>query len=280
MQQVGRRYWLLWFCTVSVLAGVILTGGCASPVGLVSNRISSTNLETPLSRSGLIEEKSGTLVEAFPGVWLNRSARTLEFQGVVPIDASTPSGSVFQPDFGTIALESIVCTPNTREHESLLVTAVRPSHIHAALLRLGLQPGRPARFDFRDGVLIPIDPTGARVLVSLHWVDADGVARSAAPNDWIIDAATGEHLPADFEGGGWVFAGSGSERTPTGYVYHADADGTLIGLAAFGSETIAYAKALTPELAYADRVWIADPEAVPPRGQSVTVRIEPMENDP
>jgi hypothetical protein len=235
----------------------------ASQVGPVSNRTSLTSTETPPLRSGL--------VEAFPGIRLGRAARTIEFQGIVPIDARTTAG---------VLLESIVCTPDTREHESLLLTTVRPSHIHAALLRLGLQPGQPARFDFRDGVLIPIDPTGPRVMVTLHWVDADGVSRSATPNDWIIDAATGEHLPADSEGGGWVFAGSGSERTPTGYVYHADTDGTLIGLAAFGSETIAYTQALSPESAYADRVWIADPEAVPPPGQSVTVHIEPVENDP
>ncbi len=263
MPQVCRRYWPLWFRTVAVLASVIFAGGCSSSAGQDSSRTSSRGTETPPLRSGL--------AEAFPGVWLSRTARTLEFQGIVPIDASTPAG---------VLLESIVCTPDTREHESLLMTAVRPSHIHAALLRLGLQPGQPARFDFRDGVLIPIDPTGPRVIVTLHWVDADGVARSAVPNDWIIDAATGEHLPADFEGGGWVFAGSGSERTPTGYVYYADADGTLIGLAAFGSETIAYAQALSPESAWADRVWIADPKAVPPPGQSVTVRIEPVEIDP
>jgi hypothetical protein len=263
MQQVRRRYWSLWFCTVAVLAGVILAGGCASPVGPAPNQTSSASTDTPPSRSGL--------VEAFPGIRLSRESRTLEFQSVVPIDARTPAG---------VLLESIVCTPDTREHESLLMTTVRPSHIHAALLRLGLQPGRPARFDFRDGKLVAIDPIGPRLRVSLRWVDADGIAHAATPNDWVIDASTGEHLPRGFDGGGWVFAGSGSERTPTGYTYHADTDGTLISLAAFGSETIAYAQALSPESAYADRVWIADPQAVPPRGQSVTVRIEPVEIDP
>ena len=267
MQQVCRRYCSLRFCKVVVLAGVVLVSACASPVGPVSNRTYSTDAETPPPRSGLVKEKSGTLVEIFPNVRLDRESRTLEFEAIVPIDARSPAG---------VPLESIVCTPDTREHESLLLTAVRPSHIHAALLRLGLQPGKPARFDFVDSRLVSIDPTGPGLVVSLHWVDADGAAHSAAPNDWIIDAATGEHLPTL----GWVFAGSGSERTPTGYTYDADIDGTLIGLAAFGSETIAYAKALSPESAYASRVCIADPERVPPRGQSVTVHIEPVENDP
>jgi hypothetical protein len=245
----------------SVVTSLIFAGACSSPVGPVSSRTSSP--ETPPLRSGL--------VEVFPGIRLNRDTRALEFEAFVPIDARSPAG---------VSLESIICTPNTREHESLLLTTVRPSHIHAALLRLGLQPGRPARFDFRDGKLVAIDPIGPRLRVSLHWVDADGIAHAATPNDWTIDPATGEHLPAELVGGGWVFAGSGSERTPTGYTYHADTDGTLISLAAFGSETIAYAKAISPESAWAGRVWIADPQAVPPRGQSVTVRIKPEEKDP
>ncbi len=216
-------------------------------------------------------EPSEHLVESFPGIWVDREARTVEFLSVVPIDAAQPEG---------VLLESVVCIPDTREHESLLMARVRPSEVHQALLQIGLHPGAPAHFDFVGGRLVAIDPIGPRLVVTLHWVDELGQPQSARPSSWVIDPESGTHLPSSDEVG-WVFAGSGFTRgVKSGVEYHADRDGTLIGLAAFGTETIAYADAFSPESAYADQVWIADEKAVPPVGTSVTVRIRPKEPRP
>jgi hypothetical protein len=144
---------------------------------------------------------------------------------------------------------------------------------------MGLHPGSPATFDFVGGRLVAIDPIGPRLIVSFHWLDEQGVPQSAEPDAWVVDSVTGEHLPPRSRGG-WLFAGSGFSREIARTTYHADRDGTLIGLAAFGTETIAYAHALSPESAYADQAWIADPVAVPPPGTSVTVRIRPEEPAP
>ena len=40
-------------------------------------------------------------------------------------------------------LEQVACAPATREHESLVVVNAKPSHIHAALLMAGFEPGTP-----------------------------------------------------------------------------------------------------------------------------------------
>jgi len=205
------------------------------------------------------------MVEVSPGLRVDRRARAVEFIGAVSVDVRAQ---------GAVQLECVVCTPDTREYESLVVTPVRPSRIHAALLRLGLRPGQPGRFDFVDGKLIAIDPTGPRLRVSFHWLDDEGTPRSTDPSAWITadPAAAGPPMrPA----AGFVFAGSGFARSAAGAGYFADSDGTLIGLAAFGSETIAYADAFSPESAYSDQVWFADTNALPPMGRSVTVRLEP-----
>jgi len=44
-------------------------------------------------------------------------------------------------------LEQVVCTPGTRGYESLIIAFAQPSHIHAALLLLGLEPGKPGRWE-------------------------------------------------------------------------------------------------------------------------------------
>src|SRR4051812_9745547 len=43
-------------------------------------------------------------------------------------------------------LEFFLCETGTNEHESVLRSKVRPSHLHAALLMLGLTPGQPVHF--------------------------------------------------------------------------------------------------------------------------------------
>jgi len=93
-------------------------------------------------------------------VVIDRANRSVRFSGIVPIDASR------QP-----MLEVLVCTPNTREHEALVMTSVRPSHIHAALIALGAEPGRTgglvwngSDFEMREprGDRIGVRPSGSR----------------------------------------------------------------------------------------------------------------------
>ncbi len=181
----------------------------------------------------------------------------------MPIDAHDPVTP-------RVYLEVIVCTPDTKEHESLVMTRARPSHVHAALLAAGLEPGAPAswRWDEATKTLLTVPPTGAPVDVRLI---VGGTEVRAT--DWIVHATSGARLLPKGGGPGWVFAGSTMATRAGREVYDADGTGTLIGLAAFGMETIAWQDVISHEADVEEPVWIADAKAVPKFGTAVTVRI-------
>ncbi len=220
----------------------------AEPLAEISPRAPA---ETPAA-----PPESGWIVLS-PGLRIDRTRSLLEFDGVVSVDCHNPT----TPD---VYLELVACSPDTREHESLVVTAVPPSLIHAGLLALGFEPGRPGGVVATDAGIRREAPSGDPLSVELV---ADG--RSSPASSWITDVRTRrEHPP-----GGWIFTGSriverGGER-----VYDADGTGTIIGLTTFGSETIAYSRPISPDSWVDDPLWIADAGAVPARGTPVIVRL-------
>jgi hypothetical protein len=191
-------------------------------------------------------------------------------------------------------LEVIACSPNTREHETLIVSDVKPSHIHAALLVVGLTPGEPAKWALKDKILVSTPPTGDRVSVRFIYTDKDGKTIEADPLDWITSTlsktnfaaaeqavAKSTALPAP----GWVFAGSkfikrpipGAPAAPPDQpaqdFYDADGSGTIIGLTTFGSEVIAWSRVISPDAATTEPEWIVDFSKTPPAETKVKVRI-------
>lgn len=206
------------------------------------------------------------LREVFPGVRVDVERRLVEFDGVVPIVADAP-------DAGVVFLEVIACIPDTKEHETLVVTPARPSHIHAALLMIGLEPGAPGGWEWEDETLVPIQPKGDEVAVEFVWTDDLGVEQAAPAWRWVKNDVTGEPLPAKK----WLFAGSRMVEWRGEEFYDADGTGVLIGLTTFGSETLAYPILYNPEAAIEEPVWIADAERVPPLDTPVTVRLTPAE---
>lgn len=199
-------------------------------------------------------------VELSPGLRIDRDRRVLEFDGVVAIDCHNPT----TPD---VYLELVACSPDTREHESLVVTTVQPSLIHAALLALGYEPGRPGAITTHEGRPTRKAPTGDALSVELVVAD-----RSAPVSAWITDVRARTHHPR----GGWVFAGSRFVRRGGARLYDADGAGTVIGLDTFGRETIAFTRVISPDSWVDEPLWIADASAVPARGTPVRVRIGPL----
>ncbi|GMV24621.1 MAG: hypothetical protein AMXMBFR58_06520 [Phycisphaerae bacterium] len=209
--------------------------------------------------------------EPFPGVWIDAKERVVEFDGVVPIDPH-------DPETPTIFLEVVVCSPNSREHESLVVTRALPSHVHAALLLLGAQPGRPGHWtrDDRTRRMIAAGPEGPVVDVMLVTRSAWGGERESDPATWIVDVRDGRTL-RDIAGGdmAWVFAGSVVAPRPDGpgEYYKADIEGTLVGLATFGTETLGWQGVFSPDSAVQAPEWIANVRLVPAYNDPVTVRL-------
>ena len=216
-------------------------------------------------------DPSLNFVEVFPMVRVDRAARVVEFDGIVPVDCHDPQTPI-------VLLELVCCSPDTREHESLVMTRALPSNIHAALLLIGLNPGKPGMIDFSGPRAELVPPTGDAVSIEFVWTAHGGQAQRATPSDWAVSLRDKRPFaPA----GGWVFAGSrfvNRRDRETGQVrefYDCDGAGTVIGLTTFGSEMIGCKEVLSPEQAITPAEWIANAATMPAYKTPVKVRITP-----
>lgn len=222
-----------------------------------------------------------------PHIRVDAEARVVQIEGVVAINA-------FVPDAPDAWLELIACSPDSREHESLVVTRARPSDIHAALLLIGLEPGSPGGWVLRgasgeavavptrgtmgirgdvpeDAQMVQEAPSGAVVGLEFVYPDADGTVRRADPKSWIM--SPGGAPPPDL--GGFVFAGSREVVFRGDTVYDADGTGVIIGLTTFGSEVIAPRTVVSPNENMDPASFLADPGVVPIQGTPVLLEIKP-----
>jgi len=200
-------------------------------------------------------------VEIFPNVRVDREAGVVEFDGTVPIIADAGDGTV-------VFLELMVCIPDSKEHEALVMAPVRPSHVHAALLSLGLEPGSPGRWENLGEAVRGLPPDGPPVRVEFVY-EKDGERATVPAASWVRRDQKDERL----EDQPWVFAGSRMADRGGGLVYDADGTGVLVGLTTFGSEVVAYPDLYSHDSAVEEPTWIADPERVPPFDTPVTVRL-------
>ena len=167
------------------------------------------------------------------------------------------------------ALEHLLCTRGTKDHESTLITEAPPRLIHAALLLSGAEPGHPVRFEPKFE-----PPTGSAIAIELEWIGGDGKPRKADARTWVKDLKTNQPLQTD-----WVFAGSELFLDPRTKekVYAAD-DGDLITVANFGTSILDLP--FRSSASDADRTYASNTEAMPPRGTLVTVGLKPRKPDP
>jgi hypothetical protein len=210
-----------------------------------------------------------TQTASFPHIRINAAERTVEFDCIVPIRLDDPRAP-------RVYLEQLVCIPDTKEHEVVLVTSAKPSHIHAALLAVGFTPGTPATWRQEGTKMIPVAAEGDEISIELIYTNAKGEEVIDPPSRWVKSATTGEPWPA----GNWVFAGSIMKPRPGGETYEADSSGTLIGLSSFGTEVLAWPSPISPDSQQQEPEWIADPARVPPMNTPVTVRLTAIRPPP
>lgn len=201
--------------------------------------------------------------QVFPSVRLDAEAGIVEFDGIVPIDVRNPK----TPD---VYLEAIACTRDSMEHESLVMTDAKPSHVHSALLLAGGTPGKPGEWDWTGPALKAIPPTGTVIDVSFR-TERNGEPVEEPASMWVARITDGALLPTIDTAGHWVFAGSREVVRGGRTWYEADGSGTLIGLATFGGETLGWTTMYNPDSGVAENVWIADQNSVPTFGTPVTV---------
>ncbi len=198
-------------------------------------------------------------VEMLPGLWVENGE--VQFDAKVAMDCHHPE----TPD---VYLEMMITGPDTREHESLLVTGIGASNLHAAMLAAGFEPGSPITFG-EDAKRIPA--SGEELVIEVRiqedseWVDLAS---------WVVHVDEGTGLAEDAGWAGLVFAGS---KTVHGKGYLADREGSLVSLTPWGHEVISPVWTLSPDATVDEPVWIADREQVPEIHTEVRVRIRSSE---
>jgi|TARA_B100001750_G_C15494546_1_gene593336 hypothetical protein len=96
------------------------------------------------------------------------------------------------------ALEMLLCSKGSKEHESVLAVDSRATLLHAALLLAEAKPGSPVQFvpEYRSA-------TGSEIEISLSWRDRSDKVHKVCAQSWIRNVETGKELEYP-----WVFAGS------------------------------------------------------------------------
>lgn len=175
-----------------------------------------------------------------PGVHIDWQARAIEVDAKVAFRAGP--------------LELLACSPQTREHESVLVVDARPMHIFQAMGLIGLEPGHPVRYVAETESTEA--PTGQPVALSVRFGQGDSARVRPARE---LMRLVGEKRPPDELR--WVFAGS---RTFSNGRFGADADGTVACVVDFDTALIALD---TLHSADNDKLWLeANTPAIPPIG--------------
>ena len=203
--------------------------------------------------------------EVFPNVYFDAARRAVSFGATVPIDPGSKATPI-------VYLEVLACVPDTKEHETLVVTTAKASHIHAALLLAGFEAGKPGAYDWTGPELKTIPPKGSPLNVRFIVV-RDGVESAEDPATWVKSLRTEKSLRDTSARAGFVFGGSLEGKRAGRVVYDADFSGTLIGLTTFGTETIAWSEMYNHDAGVEDPQWVADEAVVPPPGTAVRVEI-------
>jgi hypothetical protein len=181
------------------------------------------------------------------------------------------------------ALELIACTKDTKEHESIVVVAARPIHIHAALLLLGAKNGNPAMrrpLNKEQTRWMDLPARGDLISVSLEYKDIENKTVERPISDFIArtqevdkpageqpDAEKAERFPNSF-----LFAGSqlfDNEKGQRDYI--ADQSGNVISIASFGDEVLCLPDMYSQE--NGSLVWSIDSTHLPKLGTKVTLRL-------
>ena len=162
-------------------------------------------------------------------------------------------------------LEMFACTRNTKEHESIVSANTKAYLVHAALLSLGAEPGKPVQFvpKYRP-------PTGTEIEVSVRWIDERGKEQTARAQEWVKDIQTGKAMTHPF-----VFAGSSFwTDEETGKRYYQAEGGDFICVSNFGTAMLdipVESSQSNTELAFE-----AFTERIPPLGAPVRLILKPM----
>lgn len=161
-------------------------------------------------------------------------------------------------------LEMFACLRRTKEHESIVVVDTTARIVHAGLLAVGAQNGRPVQY---DPVYRPA--TGDEIEVTVVWKDKEGRQHTARAQEWVRHIGSKKAMEHP-----WVFAGSVfSKSEETGEISYMADGGDFICVSNFGTAMLDLPVAssnLNAELEFE-----AFTERIPPEGTPVTLILTP-----
>jgi hypothetical protein len=165
-------------------------------------------------------------------------------------------------------LELLACKPKSREHESILAVPALASHVHLALIMIGMEPGAPLTWREKDGGVVSIPPHGPGVNITIV-TKVDGKEVEAPASSWVLNQKTNKVIPDQ----PWLFVGSRTAEVQGKTVYYGDVNGSIISLVNFGDDVLVRETPLTND--NDDSTFGANTNAIPPLGTAVTLRLRP-----
>ena len=209
-----------------------------------------------------------------PGINLNMEEKAVDVQAEVCLHEGL--------------LELVACTPDSKEHESIVMIDAKAMHIHTALLLLWAKPGNPAmqkKLDKEGTRWVPVDPKGDPVEVFLVFPDEEGTLREHPISNFVAPAAQvdfdGTPLPPskDKFPSSFVFAGSHLVQDGPGpRKYVADFSGNVISISTFGDELLCLPGIYGHQ--NGGLSWQVNSEGLPPIGDKVILRLRPKVKPP
>ena len=261
------------FAFLATMSMIVLLAMMASPIV-----VAETTPKAPATETAPAAKPASSLEEALkklklPGVKINLKERCVDVDSFICLDHG--------------ALELVVCTKDTKEHESIIAVEAKVKHIHTALLLLGAKAGNPA---MRKPVnkertrWVHFPPEGGPVDVSVVFKNKQGKMVERPISDFIkayVDEYDGYGQEAPSEGENekfptntFLFAGSilhGTGEGPRRYL--ADQSGNVVSLATFGDELLCL-PGVNSHAAGAF-AWQVDDTHLPEVGTKVKLRLRP-----
>lgn len=206
-------------------------------------------------------EKTVKKVPKLPHIDINLEERYVDLNGIVC--------------FREGRAELAVTIRGAKPHESPFMVYARPQHIHAALMLLGLKPGKPGHWLYNEKTResTPIDPEGHVVKVTVLMKDDSGKMKEYEIPKFINNRITKSPLPHSY----FVFGGSRIRQLPDGRnIYSADSSGNVVSLVSFNDEVLSWPRAASHSdlQVYFD----AYPDNLPQLQTPVKVRIRPAKD--
>jgi len=199
----------------------------------------------------------------WPDITVNQEA------GYIDIDVEVA-------DRGGDWVELIACVKNTRDYEAIVVTEARPSHVHLALLTLGLEPGKPMSWHKAEGDDDFVTEPAQGPVVEVFYVltDEQGSETEVPANEWVWNNRDEKMLGTNR----WLFTGSRFMEQNGEPVYLADVNGTVVSIVNFGDDLVVRATDLTNQSDGGQ--WQARADNIPPAGTGLKLRLRPVQTVP